>query len=69
MNDTIGERVTDDFRLKQVQVSIVNSGGGLVEQGDAKKQGNEIDWVYTTTAGNPDLAGDKIFPDFALYMS
>jgi len=52
--------VTDDFKVKQVQVSIVNSDGSLVEQGDAVKQGNEIDWIYTTTIGNPDLAGDKI---------
>jgi hypothetical protein len=40
-----------------------------VEQGDAVKQTNEIDWIYSATAGNPDLAGDKIFPDFALYMN
>ena len=33
---------------------------GLVEQGEAVQQGNGIDWVYTATAGNPDLAGDKI---------
>ena len=31
-----------------------------MEQGDANKQANEIDWIYTATAGNPDLAGDKI---------
>ena len=37
VGETIRVRVTDDFRVEQVQVSIVNSDGSLVEQGDAIK--------------------------------
>ena len=59
-NNTIRVRVTDDFRVQQVQVSILNSDGTLVEQGDAVKQANQIDWVYTATAANESTAGDKI---------
>jgi hypothetical protein len=60
VNDTIRVRVTDDFRVQQVQVSILNSDGSIVEQGDAVKQTNQIDWVYTATAANESTEGDKI---------
>ncbi|GAB4379216.1 MAG: hypothetical protein Kow0042_28360 [Calditrichia bacterium] len=58
--ESIRVRVTDDFKVTQVQLSIVNADGSLVEQGEAVQQANGIDWVYTTTAGNPDISGDKI---------
>jgi hypothetical protein len=60
VNNTIRVRVTDDFKVQQVQVSILNSDGTLVEQGDAAQQTNQIDWVYTATAANESTAGDKI---------
>ena len=58
--DAIRVRVTDDFKVEQVQVSIVNVDGTLVEEGNAVKQDNEIDWIYTATAANESTEGDKI---------
>lgn len=58
IGDTIKIRVMDDFAVTSVKVIIENSDGSLVEQGNATLQG--IDWVYTATATNPDLNGDKI---------
>jgi len=58
--DTVRVRVTDDFKVRQVQVSILNADGTLVEEGNAVKQNNEIDWIYTATAGNESTEGDKI---------
>lgn len=60
IGDTIRVRVTDDFKVEQVHVSIQNSDGSLVEEGDAVQQSNEIDWVYTATADNTSTEGDKI---------
>ncbi|MHA1268127.1 MAG: hypothetical protein ACTSRS_23130 [Candidatus Helarchaeota archaeon] len=58
--DTIRVRVTDDFKVVQVQVAIYNSDGSLVEEGAAVQQPNEIDWVYTATQSNTDTNGDRI---------
>ena len=60
VDDTIRVRVTDDFKVEQVQVSILNSDGTLVEEGDAAQQDNEIDWVYIATTTNENTEGDKI---------
>jgi len=60
VDDTVRVRVTDDFRVEQVQVSILNSDGTFVEEGNAVKQDNEIDWVYTATTTNENTEGDKI---------
>ncbi len=60
MDDTIRVRVTDDFRVEQAQVSILNSDGTLVEEGNAEQQANAIDWVYTATVANEATEGDKI---------
>ena len=56
--DTIKVRVYDDFQVKAVSVHIYNADGTLLEEGYATEQG--IDWLYTATATNSDLAGDKI---------
>jgi len=60
LGDTIRVRATDDFRVTQVQVSIVNADGSVVEEGNAVQQANGIDWLYTATVANESLAGDKI---------
>ena len=60
VGDTIRIRTTDDFKVVQVQVAIYNGDGSLVEQGDAVQANNEIDWIYTATASNVSLDGDKI---------
>ncbi len=58
VGDTIKIRVMDDFAVTSVRVTIEKSDGSLVEAGNATLQG--IDWVYTATATNSDLNGDKI---------
>ena len=60
VGDTIRIRATDDFKVKQVHVTISNADGSLVEQGDAVQQANEIDWLYTATTANESTAGDRI---------
>lgn len=56
--DLIKITATDDFEVVAVTVKIENADGSLVEQGTAVNNGAE--WIYTATASNPDLAGDKI---------
>lgn len=58
IGDTISTKVTDDFMVVSVKVIISNADGSLVEQGNATQQGTK--WVYTATATNTDLDGDKI---------
>lgn len=60
VGDTISIRVTDDFMVKVVSVSIYNEDGSLVEQGNAWMQATGMDWVFTATAQNESLAGDRI---------
>ena len=58
VGDVIKVRAYDDFKVVSVSVHIYNSDGVVVEEGNATEQG--IDWVYTATAQNTDLSGDKI---------
>jgi len=58
--DTIRVRVTDNFKVLSVTVSIENGDGSAVEQGAAVKAVNGIDWLFTATQANASLAGDKI---------
>lgn len=58
--NTISIRVTDDFIVKNVAVTIVNEDGSLVEHGEAIKQANGVDWLFTATEKNDALTGDKI---------
>lgn len=57
---TIQIQVTDDFKVVEVRVEIFNGDGTLVESGAAVQQANSLDWVYTATAVNGSLDGDKI---------
>jgi hypothetical protein len=57
--DVIKIKVTDDFKVQSVKVFIHNDDGSLVEQGDAKQE-DTIQWIYTATAINTRLSGDKI---------
>lgn len=57
---TIRIRATDDFKVKAVTVTINNSDGTLAESGNAIAEANGFDWVYTATASNTTLTGDKI---------
>jgi hypothetical protein len=60
----VGEKIviiaTDDFKVTSVTVNISNADGTLVEEGAAVLGNSGVDWVYTTTAVNASLAGDKI---------
>jgi hypothetical protein len=58
--NTIRIRVTDDFMVKTVEVTINDQDGSLVEQGAAYKQPNGVDWLYTAAVQNSSLTGDKI---------
>jgi hypothetical protein len=46
--------------LDQLQVVIYKGDGTLVDLGDAKQADNEINRVYSATAANASIAGDKI---------
>ena len=58
--NTIKMRVTDDFMVKNVHVTITNEDGILVEEGEAVKQVNGLDWLFTATVQNDSFTGDKI---------
>lgn len=60
IDDTIRIRATDDFRVMGVHIAIFNGDGTLVEEGDAVQSDNELDWIFTATAENASLEGDKI---------
>lgn len=53
-------KAQDDHMVAEVQVSIYNQNGELVEQGEAQLGDNELDWVYTTQKANNQLSGSKL---------
>lgn len=57
---TITVQASDDFKVAEVQVAIYNSDGSMVEKGFAVQQTNLADWLYTATAVNNNLSGDKV---------
>ncbi len=58
--NTIRIRVIDDFAVKTVIVRITNGDGSLVEEGEAHPDAINFEWIYTATASNSSLDGDKI---------
>lgn len=60
VGDTISVRVTDNFKVMGVKLRIENADGSLVEETAAVRQTNGLDWVFTATAANASLIGDKI---------
>jgi hypothetical protein len=58
--DLIRIRAHDDFKVVQAFVSISNADSSLVEEGMAVRQSNGLDWIYTVSAVNNNIAGDKI---------
>ena len=60
VGSTITITVTDDFAVSSVHVKIENMDGSLIEEGEAVPGNTDIDWVYTATVANENLAGDKI---------
>jgi hypothetical protein len=51
---------TDDFMVKTVKVSITHPDGTLVEEGLAVQEGNGPHWIYTATAANASIGGNKV---------
>jgi len=60
IGSTITVRCLDDFKVESVFVKIENADGSIADQGDAVLDSNGLDWVFTATASNASLPGDKI---------
>jgi hypothetical protein len=60
VGDVISVTVTDDFKVAEVSVSILNKNGTEVEHGFAQSALGGLNWLYTATADNSSLTGDKI---------
>jgi len=60
IGDPIRVRAIDDFKVVEVFVRILNADGSLVEEGNAVQSDNLLDWIYSATAVNETLEGDKI---------
>jgi signal peptidase I len=60
VGDVITIRVTDDFKVAEVTVTIRNPDGTLVEEGKAAPLPGGVDWSYKATAKNDSLVGDRI---------
>lgn len=58
--DTIRVKVTDDFRVSEVSVSIYNADGTEVEHGMAVQSENKTEWVFTAKVANASTEGDRI---------
>ena len=58
--DVIRIQVSDDFRVKEVKVTISNADGTLVEEGNATTDAIGYVWTYTATSANDTLEGDRI---------
>ena len=53
-------RAIDDFMVKTVQVEILDNDLLRIEQGEAILSDNNLDWIYTSKALNPDPANSTI---------
>lgn len=60
IGDEIVISVIDDFKVKTVHVEIKAPGGAIMEEGYAVQHENELDWVYTATVANSEVAGSRI---------
>ena len=60
----IGNRIIidaeDDFKVARVEVTIHDANGALLERGNAVIPPLSMDWVYTTTVVNAQLAGTSV---------
>lgn len=52
--------VTDNFRVESVKVTIEQSDGRMLEQGDAVLQSDGLHWHYTTTTAEGNNTGNKL---------
>jgi hypothetical protein len=59
VGEVIKIKVTDDFKVSEVKVSIYNADGTEVEHGTAV-QSNFSEWVFTAQVANASVEGDRI---------
>ncbi len=60
VGETIEISAIDDFRVESLHVKLTSAGGTMIEQGQAVQSPNGLDWVYTITAENTEVAGSKL---------
>ncbi len=60
IGETIEISAIDDFRVQSVHVKLVSVSDAIIEQGLAVQSPNGLDWVYTITVENSDVAGSKL---------
>jgi len=56
----IKARVVDDIESKKVHVRIESASAVLIEEGDAVKDADGLDWLYTATQTNASVTGSKV---------
>ena len=60
IGEIITVKVTDDFKVKEVSVTILNADGTEVEKGNAVEKAGTNEWIFTAKKANASLDGDKI---------
>ena len=60
MGQQIIVQAQDDFKVKAVKITIHNAANELIETGEAIENADGLNWVYTATQANANLAGTKI---------
>jgi signal peptidase I len=58
--DVILIQVNDDFKVKEVKVTITHADGSLVEEGNAVSDSIGYVWTFTATSTNDCLGNDRI---------
>ena len=58
--ETIEISAIDDFRVVSVHVKLTSAADSIIEQGLAVQSPNGLDWVYTFTVENSEVAGSKL---------
>lgn len=54
-------QVVDDHLVTEVQISIYDAQGALVEEGQANEASNGLDWIYTTQKAMANPSGGSVF--------
>lgn len=52
--------VNDDTQVTSVHVAIYDQRVGLVEEGEAQRAYNNLDWVYTAQKAQANVSGSKV---------
>lgn len=60
VGDIVVVHATDDFRVQSVYISIYDSAGKIIEQGDATSDKHGVVWLYVATKSNANVNGCTI---------